>query len=379
MQRIKILHIAKMKGVSGSENHLLTLLPALDPQRFDLRLCILAEERHLPFLEAYKAQMAQAGVTVFFFLVRKDADLFVVWKLWRYLRRNPVDIVHTHLIHADLYGTLAAKLAGVPAIISSRHNDDQFRRHPLLKWGNRQLARQQAKIIVISDWVGAFLREVERIPAEKIVRIYYGMNPETMIAQADPQYVRRQFQIPDGVPVIGTIGQLRTQKGHSYFLEAIKQIVVEFPSIRALILGEGELRGALEQQIRQLDLEQTVILAGYRTDAVQLLAGFDVFVFPSLWEGFGLVLLEAMALRKPIIASRVSAIPEIVLDGETGILTPPQNPAALASAITHILTRPDAAQSMGAAGYARLHEHFTVQTMVERTEQIYQAWCSSRR
>lgn len=360
-----------MKGVSGSENHLLTLLSGLDKDRFEVHFGILAESIHVPLLQNYKQTLEDAGVIVSVFVINKYFDLSLLWRLRRYILQKGFRLVHTHLIHADFYGTLAAKLAGTPIIMSSRHNDDRFRRYKPLIWLNRFLARWHSKVIVISDWVGKFLQEVEGISAEKIVCIHYGLEPEEILKQADPGYVRRQFQLSENVPVIGTIGRLTDQKGQRYLLQALTQIIPEFPLLRVVIVGDGELRVKLETQTKDLGLEANVIFGGYRHDAIQLLAGFDFFVLPSLWEGFGLVLLEAMALKKAIVASKVSAIPESVIDGETGILVPPKDVAKLVEALLRLLRHRETIGVMGEAGHKRLQQHFSVRKMVEATETLY--------
>lgn len=364
-----------MKGVSGSENHLLTLLASLDKTQFEMELCILAEPRHFSLLQDYARQLEHAGVHVFFRAVRRYFDERIVWNLASYMKARRFDIVHTHLIHADLYGTVAAKLAGVPVIISSQHNDDQFRRSRLIIWLNRLLARWQTKIIVISDWVGKFLQEVEGIPAEKITRIHYGLDPKPIEALADQLYLRQQFSIPSDALVIGTIGRLTLQKGQRYLLEAVCLLKSDFPNLRVVIIGDGELRAELEQQAKTLDITDNVIFTGSRIyhETMRLLSGMDIFVFPSLWEGFGLVLLEAMALKKPIVASRVSAIPEIVIDGENGRLVSPGKAEQLAQSITMLLQMPSLFHKMGLSGYQRLLQHFSVETMAAKTISLYQS------
>jgi glycosyltransferase involved in cell wall biosynthesis len=369
--KIKVLHITKIKAIMGSENHLLTLLSGLDKDRFEVHYCILAEARHLSCLADYQKRLEQAGIKVVIFVIRKYGGLSLLWALKKYIFREQFHIVHTHLIHADVYGTLAAKFAGVPVIISSRHNDDRFRHNKVLIGLNKLLARWHAKVIVISDWVGTFLRDVEGIPTEKIVRIHYGLQPEPISVQADPQYIRQQLQIPDGIPVIGTIGRLTKQKGQVYLLQAIKHVIKHFPDLRVVIVGEGELRPELEQQAQILGIDPNVIFTGYRPDATKLLSGFDFFVFPSLWEGFGLVLLEAMALQKAIVASRVSAIPESVIDEKTGILVPPENVAQLAEVMLRLLSNRELQRTLGEAGYQYLQESFGVKRMIESTERLY--------
>ena len=370
---IRILHISKMNGISGSENHLRTLLANLDGARFERHLCILTEARFVPVLQDYRRALEQAGVRVSIHVMRRHLDERLIWTLRGIMKAKQIQLVHTHLIHADLYGTIAAKLAGVPVIISSQHNDDQFRRSRPIIWLNRLLARWQSKIIVISDWVGRFLQDVEGIPAAKIVRIHYGLDPKPIEALADPAYIRQQCQIPDGVPVIGTIGRLTAQKGQTYLLDAVRLLKPDFPTLRVVIIGDGELRHELEAQTKTLDIAENVIFTGLQTyhDTIRLLSGMDIFVFPSLWEGFGLVLLEAMALKKPIVASNVSAIPESVLHQHTGLLVPPQHATELAYAIRLLLTSPDNVAEMGEYGYQRLHTEFSVGAMIRATEQLY--------
>ena len=367
----KILHISKMKNVSGSENHLLVLLPELVKQSFEVHLCILIEPGQRPLFHKYASTLREAGVQVKFV----ESGTFGAWnavrQLQKYMQQKRFDLVHTHLIHADLYGTLAARLAGIKIILSSRHNDDRFRQYAVIKWGNRLLARRHIRIIAISDWIAEFVHTVEGIPAEKIIRIHYGIDPERLQESSAPQDVRQQFDIPENVPVLGTIGRLTAQKGHAYLLRACQNLLAEFPEFRLVIIGEGELRTELEEQVRTAGLGAHVIFTGYRSDALALLSGFDVFVFPSLWEGLGLVLLEAMAYKKPIVASNVSAIPESVLDGTTGLLVPPKDAEALGLALAKLLRNTPLRQSLGEAGYRHLQEHFTVETMVTRLTTVY--------
>jgi len=371
MKKIKILHITKMKSVSGSENHLLSLLSGLDKERFEASLWLLAEPRYYSRLEAYYQTLTGLGIEVLILPMQRHVDPALLWRLRRDMARRQFDIVHTHLIHADLYGTLAAKLAGVSTVLSSRHNDDDFRHHPVIGWLNRMLTCWHARIIAISDWIGKFNHEIEGIPAEKIVRIHYGLQPETVTCHADPQFIRNEFNIPANAPVIGTIGRLAEQKGHTYWLDALQPVIAEFPELRVFFIGDGELREALENQANRLGIASNIIFTGYRTDALKLLSGFDFFVFPSLWEGFGLVILEAMALQKAVIGSRVSAIPESVQDGQTGILVPPKDVEGLTNAMLTLLRDPALARSMGEAGLKRLQTHFTVDKMVHATERVY--------
>ena len=369
---MRICHVFKITGVSGSENHLLALASHLDRNRYRLTFCLLVERG--PDLSAYVAALEVVGVEVVRFPIRADLDPLLLWRLARFLRAAKPDIVHTHLIHGDLYGTLAARLAGVPVVVSTKHNDDAFRRSRFYAWLSRQVARRQDRIIAISNHLARFAVEVEGLDADRITTIHYGLDGAAFRARVrDVAGVRAEFDIPAAAPLAGVVARLDPQKGHVYLLRAWRQVTAALPEeARLLVVGDGPLRGELQQQTRDLGLEGSVIFTGRRKDVPRLMAALDVVTLPSLWEGFGLVLLEAMAVARPIVASRVSAIPEIVADGETGLLVPPRDVNALAAALIELLRDHQQAAEMGRRGQERLEQEFTVERMVAQTEAVYE-------
>ena len=367
-----VCHIFKITGVSGSENHLLTLASHLDRSRYRLTFCLLVERG--PDLSAYVAALEAVGVEVVCFPIRADLDPLLLWQLVRFLRAQKPDIVHTHLIHGDLYGTLAARLAGVPFVVSSKHNDDVFRQRGFYAWLDRAMARYQNRIITISHHLKRFHVDVEGLPVGKIVTIHYGLDPNAFLqGVGEGVDVRTELDIPADAPLVGVVGRLTEQKGHAYLLEAFVTVVQELPSARLLVVGDGELRPALERQAAHLGLRGGVTFTGHREDVPRIMMALDVLVMPSLWEGFGLVLLEAMAASKPVIASQVSAIPEIVVEGETGLLVPPKDPENLSRALLALLRDPAWAREMGRRGCQRLEQQFTVARMVEQTQAVYES------
>jgi glycosyltransferase involved in cell wall biosynthesis len=375
---IKICHIFKITGVAGSENHLLSLASHLDRRRYRLIFCLLVERE--PDLSAYVAALASVGVEVAQFPIRADVDPHLLWRLARFLRACRPDVVHTHLIHGDLYGTLAARLAGVPAMVSTKHNDNAFRRRGFYARLDRALARWQDRIITISHHLKRFCIEVEGLPPEKIVPIHYGLDADAFLRpRQSGKDVRQEFGIPSDAPLVGVVGRLTEQKGHRYLFQAFARVLEALPSAHLLVVGDGELRPALERQVAAAGLGQRVTFAGWRRDVARVMAALDVLAMPSLWEGFGLVLLEAMAASRPIVASRVSAIPEIVTHGETGLLVPPKDVAALARALLNFLRDPARAKEMGRRGRERLAQQFTVDRMVEQIQAVYDDLVQERR
>lgn len=360
-----ILHIQKVKYIAGSENHLLTLLPHLREYGYEPTMLVLADTADLP--EAFCERLEKFGVSTKVMRMRGDIDPALLWQLTRYIRRERFDLVHTHLFHADLYGSLAARMAGAPTVISTKHNDNAFRHLFPVQALNRWNATLFNRIICISHHMHRFSLAVEKLPANKMEIIHYGIN----INQFQGNGVASSSLPVEHRPLLGIVGRLTHQKGHTTLLYAMQQVVVQYPTVHLVIVGDGELQGELEILTKELNLHRHVTFIGYQSDAKNLMKEFDIFVHPSRWEGFGLVFLEAMAAGRPIVATRVSAIPEIVLDRETGLLVPPDDAESLAQTICLLLDNPGWAKQLGENGRRRLEQFFTVERMVEQTVAVY--------
>jgi glycosyltransferase involved in cell wall biosynthesis len=295
-----------------------------------------------------------------------------LWRLRTHLRALQPDIVHTHLLHADLYGIPAARWAGVPVVVSSRHNDNNFRRRFPIRQVNQLLWRLADAGIGISDAIARFSIEVEGAPVEKIHRIYYGLELAKPLDRASARSaLASEIGFPDDTILIGMVCRLIEQKGVSDGLRAFAHVAQQHPNARLLIAGEGPLRTALENEASTLGIKNRVHFLGWRGDIPALMAALDIFLMPSLWEGFGLVLLEAMAQAVPIIATYVSAIPEIVVNDETGILVPARDVEALAAALENLLADKPLRQYMGLQGQDRLETEFSAARMVDETKTLY--------
>ncbi len=365
-----VVHLSKVTGIAGSENHLLALLPGLRARGVDARLWLLVEPGK-PVQELIDRASA-LGIPTTRLTIRHDADITLIWRLARLLHRERPAIVHTHLIHADLYGTLAARLARVPRVVSSRHNDDRFRYRLPVRLLNRVLWHFMDAGIAISHAIRDFSIRVEGAPANRIQTIHYGLDPATLPAlPAARAELRASLGLSPDAMLIGSVCRLIPQKGLSYALRGFAAVAAEFPQVHYVIAGDGPLRQSLQNEVQTLGLASRVHFLGWQSDAYPVYAGLDIFLAPSLWEGFGLVLLEAMAYRLPIISTTVSAIPEVVLDGQTGWLVPPRDAQALASALRAALSDEVERQRRGVLGRQRLEAEFTVAAMVERTVTLY--------
>jgi len=315
---------------------------------------------------------AEEGLELIPIAPRTEMDLAAAWKFSRLIKRFTPDIVHAHDPHGVAMASLALSMAApamrgarVPKLVASRRVDFRLKGNSFSRWKYRQIDC----FIAASDAIRQML-VADGVPAERTVTVHEGIDVER-VAAAPPVNVHEAFFLPHGAPVVGNVAALVPHKGQRHLVEAAHQVVQAMPDVRFVILGEGELRDALERQVHEHHLQKHVLLPGFRTDVVGCIKGFDLFAMSSVTEGLGTSLLDAMACRRPIVATTTGGIPEIVEDGVNGVLVPPRDHAAMAGAILRMLKDADLRRRMGDAGLARVTERFTVDRMVEQTAEVY--------
>lgn len=293
-------------------------------------------------------------------------DPLTLVRLAARLRRDHADILHTHLSSAGLIGSLAARLAGVPAVATV---------HGL----NRRTAFMYAQhIIAISHAVGQHL-VAQGMPEARITVIHNGIELERYREAPDADAVRARLGLALGESLIGAVGRLAPEKGHSYLIEAAALLTKrDRLPVRLVIVGEGRSQQMLAATALRCGIADRVTLVGFQRDVRPYEAALDLFCLPSLKEGLSLSALEAMALSKPVVASRVGGTPEVVVDGETGFLVEPANPEALAQALGEMLRNADRARRMGEAGRARVEALFDLDRSVDRIEELYERMIRER-
>jgi glycosyltransferase involved in cell wall biosynthesis len=355
---VKVLHAIKVQGIGGAERHLLALLPALRERGVDARLLSLdAGADSARFHDALDA----AGVPWRRVPCGLDASPLLAARVARAVRAERPDLLHTHMVHADVYGSLAAHALRVP-FVSSRHNDDRYLLGPF-RYVDRMLMHGVRRLIAISDAVREFMARAG-LPREKLVTIRYGLDaPPHAASEAAPD-------IPEGAPLVLAIGRLIEQKDHETLLSAFARVHAEVPEARLAILGWGPLEDELRALVVDLGLADAVVIPG-RVEPRDWLARADVFAHTSRWEGFGIVLLEAMLSSLPVVATRASAVPEIVADGETGVLVEPGDAEGVARALVELLRDGERRRALGEAGLRRAREEFSVARMTDRTLDVY--------
>jgi len=367
MTSARVVHVCKVSGIAGAENHLLSLLPGLAARGLGVHMLVLGSE---PETRGFRARLAEVGVAVDRVSIRAPLDPVTVRDLTRRLRALAPALVHTHLIHADLHGQAAALRVPGARRVSSRHNTDPFRRRAVIRWLDGRVLRRVDRVIAISCAVARFTVEVEGAEPATLRTVPYGLDPPTPSPEAGRAALRTLGLERHG-PVIAMVGRAVPQKGIDVLLEAFPRVLVAYPAARLVIVGDGPQRPALERRARRLGLGEAVLFTGWVDRAANLLSACEVVVIPSRWEGFGMVALEAMAAGRPIVASRVDALEEVVVDGETGVLVPAGEPHALADAVGALLSDPERAAALGRAGRRRLETEFSVERMVRRTVAVY--------
>jgi glycosyltransferase involved in cell wall biosynthesis len=268
------------------------------------------------------------------------------------------DAIHTHLVHADFLGGL---LRGRRTLFSTKHNDDPFRTRVPFRLLERGLAARAARVICITDALRRFNVERVGLPAAKLEVVHYGMD------EPPAAWAPNELELPEGRLVVA-VARLEPQKGLDVAVRAMAGL-----DATLVVLGVGPERERLEALAGELDVR--LLLPGRVGDVASVLRRADLLVHPARWEGFGLALLEAMLCSLPVVATRVSSIPEIVADGETGLLVPPDDVAALAAALRRVLADPG---TMGVAGLARARSEFSVARMAERTIAVYASSSDAR-
>ena len=368
MSRIKVLEMIDRSFLGGGQITLLSLVKGLDKDKFEV---MAASGGGGPLVD----ELGKLGVPHIPIDVRKLSGPGAAGRIAAVLRGAAIDVLHTHGGVAGLYGRLAAKKAGIPAVVHTLHGIHYLHyRNPLLKWAfivlERRLSRFTDAVIFVSQ---ADLRKGMKLrlaPAGKARLIRNGIDPAGMI----PGFDRAAKKIElgsDGRPLIVAVSRLHRQKGLKYLLRAVPLIREGIPAVKVVIAGGGPLASKLASAVRRLRIGESASLLGEREDAREVLAAADVFVLPSLWEGLPYVLVEAAALGKPIVASDIDGVREVVRSGETGVLVPPRDPGSLAASLILLLMDQDLAGKLGERARRDIPSDFALERMVRETEALY--------
>lgn len=364
---VPIIYVALSLDIGGLERIIVDLVKKLDKNKFKPIVCCLCKKGVLA------NEIEKFGIDVIELEKKRGIDYYATIKLARILREKRIQIIHSHNINAHIHSFLAAKIANTPIIITTKHGAGLPFKNSLSKmlW-TKSINLFTDRIVTVSEDIKNILLNDGNINPNKITTIINGINIENYSREIDTRKKKREIGISDEDLIIGNVARLSREKGHNILLEAFSIVLKEVSNARLVLVGDGPLRKNLEDKAKELGIINKINFLGFRHDINELLKIFDVFVLPSITEGISLALLEAMSAGLPIVATNVGGNPEIVIDGQTGLLVPPNDPYSMSKAILKVMDDKNFAKQMGLAGKALAQKQFSIEAMVSQYEQLYQ-------
>ncbi|TYP57817.1 glycosyltransferase family 4 protein [Thermosediminibacter litoriperuensis] len=357
----RVLHVITDTNIGGAGRYLLNLLSAWDIDRYDIAVAC-------PAGGELEKRLKSLGVRVFpLDGGEKSFRISHVRELLRIIAREKIDLVHTH---ASLSGRIAGRLSGCRVILT-RHwmgqkNEMGFVRRLINRIVYRLLTD---RVIAVSRAVKVSLIDIGA-PAGIIKTVYNGIQLPAYSGELEST-IRQELGIPENTPLIGIVARLVPEKGHEFAIRAMPGILERFPGARLILVGDGPHKGYLEDLCEKLQVKDKVIFLGFRKDVENVAGAFDVVLMPSVNEALGLALLETMALGKPVIASEVGGIPEVIKNGYNGILVPPGNVEVLTEKVIELLCWEELRRSLGREAKDTIYRKFTARIMAEKTMEVY--------
>ncbi|HML20749.1 MAG TPA: glycosyltransferase family 4 protein [Aggregatilinea sp.] len=374
MARTKVLYLVNEFADGSSNNLVLTLINGMDHDRFEFFVGGL-KAMGGPLEERFR----QAGADVVNFnMAQGRLGLKLIGQIARTIDAHDIDILHTHVMRPDILGGIAARRSRChPVVISTKHNMAYVRGQT--GWRVRNMVywpamRASNHVVTVTELLRQQAIQKLHLRPDRITTIYNGIDTARFYQPDARDATRAGLGIGPDAFVMTYTGRLIGGKGIEDLLRATARLAPDHPHARALIVGEGELDAPLKQLVAELGITDQVVFSGFRRDIPAVLAASDVFVLPSFSEGLPLSLLEAMAANKPVVASRVGGIPEVVTDGETGLLIEPGDVPGLAAALASLMDDPDRSSRIGAQGRQHVQDHFSVAQMVGQYQALYEAY-----
>jgi glycosyltransferase involved in cell wall biosynthesis len=371
VKRLKVLQLISSGGYYGAENMLLNLSASQEKSGCENSL-LLFYNVHQPNVEFYE-RARRSGLSVRMVHCKGRADWRAVRQIEEYIQEESIDLLHTHGYKADIYGYLASWRTGKPIVATCHNWVGGTTALGIYNHLDRIVLKHFDAVAAVSDSVADQLRAYG-VPAEKIRAIANGIDVHAF-EQSSPHSAISA----SGNKVIGMVARLDLQKGFEYLLQAVRDLRNTAEEFTVVIVGEGPDRKTIEDLITEYRLESTVILAGQQSDMPGIYAALDIFVLPSLNEGLPMTVLEAMAASKPVVATRVGAIPNVICDGENGLLVNPQDSKGLQDAIARLLHDPNLCRYLGEQSHQWVTQNYTAEAMAVKYRQMYEDVLGSRK
>jgi glycosyltransferase involved in cell wall biosynthesis len=330
----------------------------------------------------FEQQVKELGIKFYPINMSRRLSLKPIRQLREIILTQEIDLLHSQGARADFFARMAArrlkpkvKIVNTTAVTVESYDVGALRKGAYIFF-DRFSERYVDRFIVVSEALRRTLISTHNVPPYKVIKIYNGIEldeykPNGKEVRSQKSEVRREFGLAKNVPVIGAVGRMVWPKGFEYLISSIPEIAKNYPKVKLLLVGDGFLKGNLEDLTERLELRDWIIFAGFRSDIKEILSAIDILAIPSLLEGFPMVTLEAMAMAKPIVATRIDGITEQITDGINGILVLPKDPPALAKAVIRVLNDKELARTMGLSAREKVEQEFSVEKMVAETEKVY--------
>jgi glycosyltransferase involved in cell wall biosynthesis len=365
-RKIRIMQVTNNLGIGGLERVIVNLCKHLNKNNFVISACCLS------FKGAFAPELEDSGIPVFNLLnTSQGTNYFAFWKLKDIINQFKPDIIHTHNTNALFDGFLGAVISRVPVNIHTDHarKFPDKKRYMIAEWA---ISNFIDKIIAVSEETKTNLMRYEHISGDKIIIVNNGIDGTKYDITIDIDKKKKELGLEGFEFVIGLGVRLTEQKGITYLIKAAPYVLAKHPQTVFIIAGQGFLLDSLKDEARMLNLDRNFIFLGPRLDLPEILQVLDLYVLPSEWEGLPLVILEAMAAKKTIIATDVGGNSVAIINGQSGILVPPKNPQALAEQICLLIENKGKRYTLAQNAYERFYSMFEVKHMVREYEKIYE-------
>jgi len=366
LSEINLLYVIEGGQPGGAEQNLLTVVKTIDKTQYNITVCLLKPSN---ILEAW---FKDSGIKFFVLKISSGWDIFSIFRLAGFIRRKNIDIVHTCLYASNTFGRIAAAIARAPVIIAWEQGEilqQTSARHYNI---DRILAKFTDSIIACSNAVKEALVKKEGISIDKIRVVHNCVDLTKFNASSGVLLTRKRLGLAEDDILIGTAASLNNEvKGQAYLIKAMPQIIKAYPKTKLLLAGEGRSKSDFIKLIEELNIKNNVVLAGFRLDMPSIMAILDIYVCPSIYEGLGISIIEAMSLKKPVVATHVGGISEVVVENQTGYLVRQKDAGSIAQAVISLLADPRLMRQMGEQGFKRAKEYFSAELVTKKMQALY--------
>jgi len=367
-RKLNILQYIETSGPGGAETVLINLARYLDRNRFEPSV-ILHRSGWV------SERLAEYGIQAEIVPCARSWDVSFLYRFIRKCRELKIDVIHSHLFGAGLYACLAGAILRLPVIVTF-HNELFLpgRRERFLPLKNFLIRRLADRIVLVADYMRPEYVTMGKYSEAKMTTIYNGIEFPQRLSESERTALRSKLNLGTDDPLVGHVANFRAPKGHEYLVESASEVAKQVPNVRFLLIGDpgdGLIKAEVEKLAAQYNIEDNIVILGFRSDVSRLLSLMDVFVLSSISEGHPLSVVEAMAAAKPVVVTNVGGLPEIVDDGHTGYLVQPKNPSALAEKIITLLAQPDLREQMGERAAKSAEGRFSLDAMIQNYEQLF--------